>query len=212
MSKLSESQLRSYSDYAMKIRTLWSSIFFLSRGVIILIQLVNEIYNNIMIIRSAEQADQEQIIDLYKRSQVATGLPDQSVISPSELGSHLYSREAIYRYVATDLGRIIAHGLVEPANPNHINSWRLRLDKNDDREMIEMGGAFVDPMHANRGIWTQLLKFRLSVIRDMESIPVSATWSQNRHVIKTFMANGGKPVGQQRTSAGFVDLFVFKLR
>lgn len=162
-----------------------------------------------MIIREATLTDKTEVVELYIRSQGATGLPDPLAIPSTELGDHLYARDAICRYVAVDLGRVIAHALIEPPNPNHINIWRSGLKDNDRREMIEIGGAFIDPLYTKRGIWTQLLEHRLSVIKGMEHIPVSATWSQNQHVARTFIANGGKLVGQQETHAGSVNLFVF---
>ena len=75
-----------------------------------------------------------------------------------------------------------------------------------------MGGAFVEPKLRRLGIWTALLLHRIEVIREMDAIPVTATWSINDHVKRKFEVFGGIHAGHQTTQNGDVDLFVFPLR
>ena len=162
-----------------------------------------------MIIREALANDKPEIIYLYERSQAATGLPNPLIIPPAELGSRLYAHEAIKRYVATEAGKILGHGLIEPPNDEHTNKWRKAL--NDPAgKLIEIGGAFVDPDLSGRGIWTGLLLHHLTDIRTLSAAPVTATWTQNEHVKRVFKKHGGFYAGTQDTQQGVVDLFVFK--
>jgi GNAT superfamily N-acetyltransferase len=162
-----------------------------------------------MEIREANINDRMEIVDLHIRSQAATRLPDPELIAPEALGNRLYAREAIKRYVAVDVGRIVGHGLIEVPNPRHMKSWRS-TSVVSNRPMIELGAAFTDPELAGRGVWTALLKHRLQVVRDYEAIPVAATWTQNEHVKRTFLHNNAVEAGVQPTSAGNVSLFVFQ--
>jgi GNAT superfamily N-acetyltransferase len=161
-----------------------------------------------MEIRAADMADQAEIISLYERSQDATLLPDPVLSPRHELGKRLYDRPAIERYVAIESGKIIGHALIEPPNQNHVDAWRQTL-KVTNLPLIEMGGAFVDPMLSGRGIWTSLLLYRIELIRKHSAIPVTATWSINEHVMKTFLKYGGVNACQRSTSLGEVALFVF---
>ena len=161
-----------------------------------------------MEIREAAPKDRQEVVDLYIRNQKATGLPDPRAIPADELGDKLYERNAIRRYVAVEAGRIVGHGLVEVANPDHEESWRDALN-NCSGQLLEMGGAFVEPMLGRRGIWTALLSHRLKAIRDCDAIPVAATWSENDHVKRKFAAHGGVSAGLAYTQHGAVDLFAF---
>ena len=74
-----------------------------------------------------------------------------------------------------DLGRVIVRGLIELAISSHGNLWQNGLKNDEDRKIIELGGAFVDPSYSRCGVWTQMLKHRLAVVRNMESITISVT-------------------------------------
>lgn len=161
-----------------------------------------------MEIRVAKLTDKAEIIALYERSQDVTLLPDPTLTPRSELGQRLYERPALERYVATAVGTIIGHALIEPPNPNHVEIWRRSLGAADNT-LIEMGGAFVEPALSGQGIWTSLLLHRIDLIRKRSAIPVSATWSVNEHVKKTFQKYGGVQAGRQSTRFGDVELFVF---
>jgi GNAT superfamily N-acetyltransferase len=126
----------------------------------------------------------------------------------SKLGERLYGRLAMERYVATEAGKVIGHALIEPANPAHVDAWGLSLGAADST-LVEMGGAFVEPSLSGQGIWTSLLLHRIDVIRKRSAVPVTATWSVNEHVKRTFQKFGGVQAGRQSTSFGDVDLFVF---
>lgn len=164
-----------------------------------------------MEIRSASLKDRAEIVRMLERSQLMTGLPDPRRIPANELDERLYARRAIERYVAVDDGRIVGHGLIEEANPNHEVVWRSVLPCTTE-SLIEMGGAFVEPKLGRLGIWTALLRHRIEVIRDNGSIPVSATWSENEHVRRKFEVYGGINAGRQYTEHGDVDLFAFPLQ
>jgi GNAT superfamily N-acetyltransferase len=159
-------------------------------------------------IRAAQLSDKPEIVDLYCRSQAATNLPDPTFIPTSELGNRLYEREAIARYVAIQAGQIIGHGMIENPNKLHLPVWQ-RGSNGCASPLIELGAAFVDPNFTSQGIWTALLKYRLLAAKELRSKPVSATWSQNSHVKKVFIKNGGFEVGTQQTAGGEVALFVF---
>lgn len=161
-----------------------------------------------MIIREALPAEKSEIINLHERSQAATGLPNPLIIPPGELGSRLYAREAIKRYVATEAGIILGHGLIELPNDEHVSKWQEALNSPAGK-LIEIGGAFVDPDLSGRGIWTGLLLHRLTEIRKLSATPVTATWSHNEHVKRVFKKHGGIYAGTQDTQQGAVDLFVF---
>ncbi len=156
----------------------------------------------------ADSTDQAEIIALYERSQDATLLPDPTLLPRNELGQQLYDRPALERFVATAVGKIIGHALIESPNPNHVEVWRRSLD-NTDITLIEMGGAFVEPALSGQGIWTALLLHRIDFIRKQSAVPATATWSVNEHVKKTFQKYGGIQAGRQSTRFGDVDLFVF---
>lgn len=175
---------------------------------LLLIEEILFCYDDEMEVRVATSADRREIVDLYIRSQHATGLPDPCVIPENELEDKLYERNALRRYVAVEAGRIVGHGLVEIANPDHEESWRDALNNYSD-QLFEMGGAFVEPMLGRRGIWTALLSHRLKAIRDCDAIPVAATWSENDHVKRKFATHGGVSAGVAYTQHGAVDLFAF---
>lgn len=161
-----------------------------------------------MEIRVALDSDKPEIVDLYRRSQAATGIPNPNVYPADRLGEELYARDAIERYVATSNGQIIGHGLIEHPNPLSISLWKNGL-KEEQSNLIEFGGAFVDPRIMRNGVYTELLNHRLRVIRELGAIPVSATWIQNVHVQKKFISVGGREVARQEIAAGIVCLFVF---
>lgn len=145
---------------------------------------------------------------MYERSQDATGLPDPRYVPRHELGERLYARHAIERYVALIDGRVVGHGLTEPPNPQHEDAWRAKLSSKED-QLIELGGAFVEPSFARAGIWSALLLHRVEAVRKKNAIPVSATWSTNKHVRDRFELCGGVYASRQVVGAGEVDLFVF---
>lgn len=159
-----------------------------------------------MIIREATPYDKQEIIALYKRSQAATGLPDPAVVLPQQLGTRLYSREALARYVAVEDRLIVGHGLIERANPDHLAEWQNATDA-DSAQLIELGGAFVESSKIGRGIWSALLLHRITVVRSMGATPVSVTWSVNEHVKKRFREIGGTEIAQKTTQDGDVSIF-----
>jgi GNAT superfamily N-acetyltransferase len=164
-----------------------------------------------MEIRAADLADKAEIIALYERSQLATGLPNPALIPPGELGQKLYERHAIERLVAVEVGRIVGHAMIEEPNLVHEEMWRQALQYTNN-PLLEMGAAFVEPTHSERGIWTSLLLHRIETIRSVGAHPVTATWITNEHVKRTFEKNGGINAGRQITPFGDVELFVFQLR
>ena len=161
-----------------------------------------------MIIREASFIDKPEVINLLIRSQLATGVPDPIVFPSQELGARLYAREAVKRYVATGADRIVGHAMIEKPNEDNIAKWRSAL-RHDMNDLLEMGGDFVDPNFSKQGIWTDLLRHRLRVIRHIGAIPVTATWSFNDHVKKVYLSHGAVAAGTQNTKNGDVDLFVF---
>lgn len=162
-----------------------------------------------MIIREATLNDKLEIISLYKRSQLATGLPDPALIPPEELGDRLYARNAIGRYVAVDDQAIVGHGLIEPANQDHLSEWQRAIGASQS-ELIELGAAFVEPSKTGNGIWSALLAYRLDIVRRMGAIPVSVTWSVNEHVKSHFIKLGGNEIAQKITDAGDISIFVLR--
>lgn len=161
-----------------------------------------------MEIRIAQESDRPEIVDLYQRSQAATGIPNPAVYPSDLLGDELYSRDAIERYVATDDGNIVGHGLIEHPNPLSIFLWKSGIE-DKEADLVEFGGAFVDPTQLRNGIYTELLHHRLDIIRKLGAVPVSATWGQNVHVQNKFIAAGGREVARQQIAAGELCLFVF---
>ncbi len=166
------------------------------------------LYTRVMLIRSASLSDAGEIISLLERSQHATGLPNPAYTPPETLGVTLYQRDAIERFVAVEAGQIVGHALIERSNPAHEANWRQALH-GDLSPLIEMGGAFVEPTLSGRGIWTALLKYRMSRIRALDACPVTATWNTNGHVKRRFLELGGVSAGEVVTPRGVVDLFVF---
>lgn len=164
-----------------------------------------------MEIRVASLRDKDEIVSMYERSQLVTGLPDPQYVPANELGDRLYSRHAIERYVAIDESQIVGHGLIELANPIHEDAWR-RVLGDDTSRLIEMGGAFVEPKLGRLGIWSALLLHRITIIRELGGVPVSATWVENEHVKSRFTKYGGLSAGRQTTPKGEVDLYVFPLQ
>ncbi len=162
-----------------------------------------------MIIRAAGDRDRGDIVDLYRASQAATGIPNPTVYSPETLGDELYSRDAIERHVAVIGGKIVGHGLIEHPNPLSIELWRAGIADSAAR-LIEFGGAFVDPLHMRKGIYTRVLSYQLEIIHGLGAFPVAATWKQNEHVQRLFSANGGREVAKQEIPAGELRLFVFE--
>lgn len=162
-----------------------------------------------MEIRKAEVIDRIEIVELYQKSQAASGIPNPFYNPPSELGQKLYDRKAIERYVAVEAGRIVGHGLIEEPNSENISLWLTGIS-NKNIPLMELGGDFVDPNYSKLGIWTALIIHRLNyVVERLDSIPVSATWSQNEHVKRTFRKLGGTEVAIKAVPEGEVSLFVF---
>lgn len=164
-----------------------------------------------MLIRPATDADRSGIIDLYVSSQAATQIPNPDVYPPETLGDELYSRDAIERYVAVIDEQIVGHGLIENPNPLSIEFWKSGIKEANPR-LIEFGGAFVNPSFSRRGIYSELLRLRISRIREFGAIPVAATWEQNEHVQRQFLVHGGEEVARQMIPAGELCLFVFQWR
>ena len=161
-----------------------------------------------MEIRVANASDASEIIRLYQSSQAATQIPNPKIYPPDILGKELYSRDAIERYVAVSAGRIIGHGLIEHPNPLSLPLWKGGIE-DANNYLIEFGGAFVEPTQMRKGVYSELLRFRLGVIRGLGAVPVSATWSQTTHVQRLFVKNGGREVATQRIPAGLLHLFIF---
>lgn len=160
-----------------------------------------------MIIREALIDDKERIIALYRKSQEATNLPNPKHFPPKTLGMKLYERKVVKRYVAEEKGVIIGHGMVELPNPENIQVWsRIIGDKNST--LLEIGGAFVDPERSGEGVWTKLLQHRIDYVKSIGAVPVSATWSSNDHVKRTFYKIGGVEAGTRKLKIGSISLFV----
>jgi GNAT superfamily N-acetyltransferase len=158
-------------------------------------------------IRPVIENDREEIVSLYRQSQEATGIPDPSFIPPDDLGNHLFSRKAITRYVAVEFGSILGYAHIEEPNPEHIEQWSKETN---NPSLIELGGAFVDPERTGKGIWKALLIHRLHIVsKELNAQAVSCTWLQNEHVKRTFIAYGGREIGQKLTPGGIICLFVF---
>ena len=160
-----------------------------------------------MEIRPAKIKEKDEIVALYKRSQYITGLPDPKFVPPDRLGDRLYARNAIGRFVATETGSIVGHGLIETANPDHLPEW-LAAVGDSTQELIELGGAFVEPSKIGQGIWSMLLRYRIDVVRSMGALPVSVTWSVNTHVKRRFLQLGGIEVVEKQMEAGTISLFI----
>lgn len=162
-----------------------------------------------MEIRKAHDSDRPEIVELYLKSQAATGIPNPTFNPPGELGQKLYDRNAIARFVAIEAGRIVGHGLIQEPNPENTEFWLMGI-KDKNIPLIELGADFVDPDYMRRGIWTALLLHRLNyVVETFDSVPVSATWEQNHHVKRSFLKHGGTVVGLKAVREGMVRLFVF---
>lgn len=160
-----------------------------------------------IIIREALMVDKEKIIALYRKSQLATGLPNPIHYPPETLGMKLYDRKAVKRYIAEENGTIIGHGMVEIPNPDNVQVWSSILnDKNS--KMLELGGAFVDPDRSGEGIWSKLLNHRIEYVKSVGAVPVSATWSSNDHVKRIFYKLGGVEAGTKKLPVGSISLFV----
>ena len=162
-----------------------------------------------MEIRCAHEADRQQVVDLYRRSQLATGLPNPSFLPPEQLETQLYSRPAINRFVAIEANQIIGHCVIEPPNPRHIPAWLGGLPANQSLPLLEIGGGFVEPSKMRSGIGSLLLAHSIEVVKAFPATPVSATWQQNEHVKRMFKVHAGKEVGSQVIEQGTVSLFVF---
>jgi GNAT superfamily N-acetyltransferase len=165
-------------------------------------------YDVIMEIHKAVENDRNEIVELYKKSQASSGIPNPDFNLPDELGEKLYDRKAIERFVAIKAGKIVGHAMIEVPNSLHVPLWIKALG-NEEAELIEMGGAFVDPEFSGLGIYSAILVHRLWVIRLLNATPTAATWSQNEHVKKTLRLYGGIDAGRQTTPAGDLNLFVF---
>ena len=159
-------------------------------------------------IRRATEADRQAIVDTYVLSQEATGCPDPSTCPPQLLGDRLYERLAVRRYVAESMGRVVGHGLVELPNTAHIPTW-ISGTKRRPEQLLELGGAFVHPDFAGKGVWTKLLEHRLEYVRSLTKVAVAATWLQNDHVMRVFERYGAERVGQTATPNGNVVLYRF---
>ncbi len=109
-------------------------------------------------------------------------------------------------------GEVVGHLLIEPANPEHEPAWRAALGSEyDQRHLIEIGGAFVDPVHFNQGIFSQLLRHAITQISsEYGAIPVFATWSDNPAVIHKLGSLGAVHAGSARVPGGQVELFALK--
>lgn len=162
-----------------------------------------------MEIRKPLEHEKDEIVQLYKKVQSLTGIPNPDYVSPDDLEGRIYSERAIERYVVSHLGRIAGHALIELPDPGHTGIWKAAIGPASQSPMLELGGAFVDPALKGMGMWTALLEHRLQAIEERDAIPVSATWVQNQHVKRTFQRYGGVEVGQQQLPAGEVSLFVF---
>lgn len=162
-----------------------------------------------MNIRKPYEHERDEIVQLYKKVQSLTGIPNPDHVSPDDLEGRIYSKRVLGQYVIDYMGGIAGHALIELPDPGHTEVWKAAIGAEKQSRMIELGGAFVDPELKGLGIWTTLLVHRLEVIEEASAIPVSATWAQNHHVKRTFQKHGGMEVGQQRLPAGDVSLFIF---
>jgi hypothetical protein len=162
-----------------------------------------------MEIRLADIADKANIIALYERSQAASGIPDPAYTLPEELGTQLYGRNALARFVVMQTGVIIGHTMIEHANQIHCPQWQTAIGPSN-KTLLEIGGAFVEPTSTRQGVFGSLLSRCLKVIReDHQAVPVSATWSANEHVMRTFARQGGVDIGTKATERGEIHLFIF---
>jgi GNAT superfamily N-acetyltransferase len=162
-----------------------------------------------MDIQTATFSDKDEIITLYKRVQSITGIPNPEYVSPDDLEGRIYSERALERYTVRHLGKIAGHALIERPDPGHEEIWKSGLPpKAAGTPLLELGGAFVNPDFKGLGLWTALLEHRLNIIKGLNAIPVSATWMQNEHVMRTFKRYGGEEVGRQQLPAGWVSLWV----
>jgi len=163
-----------------------------------------------MLIRSATEIDRSVIIDIYRKSQVATGIPSPEYFPPDKLDEYLYGRDAIERLVAEVSGRVVCHTMIENPNPEHIEKWQAGLKDRSGPRLLELGGSFVDPDFSRQGIWSDLFYQSILLSQQNRAIPVSVTWAQNEHVKRKFVSFGGREVGTQIIPAGTLNLFVFE--
>jgi hypothetical protein len=162
-----------------------------------------------MLIRPATETDRPIIVDIYRKSQAATGIPNPEYFPPDQLEEYLYGRDAIERLVAEVSGKVVCHTLIENPNPKHIEKWQAGLEDKSKPKLLELGGSFVDPDFSKQGIWGGLFYYSILLARLNQAVPVSVTWAQNDHVKRKFISFGGREVGTHTTLAGDLNLFVF---
>src|SRR5258706_16029349 len=82
-------------------------------------------------LRQAVPEDWLQVVDLYKRSQVATGKPDPSVYPPEQLEEMLRNRRTVERWLAVlpwPDGSIVGHGIIEELSEADMKLWEPILE------------------------------------------------------------------------------------
>lgn len=103
-----------------------------------------------MEIRSAKPDDRAEIVALYKKVQAATGIPDPRYVPPDTLEGRIYQERSLNQYVAVVEDRISGHGMIELADPGHLDTWLAGLPISHHGRLLELGGAFVDPEQSGR--------------------------------------------------------------
>lgn len=160
-------------------------------------------------VRLAEERDREGSIELYRLSQRVTGIPDPRFVPENLLEQRLYDGLVLKRYVAEHAGKLIGHALVELPNPPHIPQW-IGDTKLRPQGILELGRAFVHPDYFGQGVWTELLRRRLSFVEEeVGRTAVAATWIQNDHVKQTFERFGAVHVGDKPVADGEISLYRF---
>jgi len=132
-------------------------------------------------IRPATALDKPEIVELYKYSQAATGIPNPRVHPPESLEELLYSRPIIEQFVTVEDGLIISHGIVEGIEEPDL--WRQYLPQDiKPSDTLQVGGLFTHPERMREGLGSEMLDNCLGRIRKLGKLPVLTTFVENHHV------------------------------
>ncbi len=160
--------------------------------------------------------DRERVVELCVKSQRLTDIPDPEIFAPEELEQHLYDERDTAHLLAIDQKTlaVVGHVAVRQPNPDHIDEWLRGIPRRSRKEanLLELGGLFIDPHFAFRGIGTALSAQGLENIRRTTSrrgFPVAATWADKPFARKIVTGLGGKELNTKDAVGGPVTLWTF---
>jgi hypothetical protein len=144
----------------------------------------------------------------YSPTNPANGRNDPTLYLPKPLSEVVTSPHNIRHYLAIinkdrKSEYVVGHAVVQSPNPDHAEVWLRGLRKvkpTASLNILELGGAVVDPDHEGKKNWSILIEARLlDIAENLGGHAVCAVESSNTEIMAKVSEFGGHVVGRSHT-------------